>query len=289
MRGGGAAQPHLTAPCKGAELSGGLLKLTEEQRERYSRHIFLPGMGSEGQKKLLNAGVLIIGMGGLGSPAALYLAAAGVGRLGIVDNGDVELSNLQRQIIHFGPDIGRAKVQSAEEKIKSINPDVKVIAHKKLVSENNAAEIMRDYDFVVEATDNFSSKLLINDACVCVGRAFSHAGILNYSGQLMTVIPGKSACLRCVFPEPFLSGDITDCARAGVFGAVAGVVGSIQAMEALKFILGVGDLLTDRLLVFDSLSIKFAETAVKKNRDCSVCGEKKKRKKEKDFLLTNID
>ena len=238
------------------------MNLNDEQIERYSRHIILQGVGGEGQEKLLNGKVLIIGAGGLGAPVALYLAAAGVGHIGIIDADIVDISNLQRQVIHFTPDIGRPKVESAKEKMNQINPDVQVTTYYDLFTKDNALEILKDYDFVIDGTDSFPSKFLINDACVIAKKPFSHGGILRFDGQTMTHIPG-TASYRCVFKSPPPAGAVPTCSQAGVFGAVAGMLGTIQAAEAIRYLTGVGDLLTNRLLIFDALNMKFRTVDVK--------------------------
>ena len=238
------------------------MNLTEDQIERYSRHIILQGVGGDGQEKLLNGKVLIIGAGGLGAPVALYLAAAGVGHIGIIDADVVDISNLQRQVIHFTPDIGRPKVDSAKEKMNQINPDVKVTTYYDLFTKENALGILKEYDFVVDGTDSFSSKLLINDACVMAKKPFSHGGILRFDGQTMTHVPG-TASYRCVFKAPPPANAVPTCSQAGVFGAVAGMLGTIQAAEAIRYLTGVGELLTNRLLIFDALNMKFRTVKVK--------------------------
>jgi molybdopterin/thiamine biosynthesis adenylyltransferase len=247
--------------------------LTESQIERYSRHIILKEVGGKGQQKLLDGRVLIIGAGGLGAPIALYLAAAGVGTIGIADADDVDLSNLQRQVIHFTPDVGKAKVESAREKMEAINPDVKVRTYKEWVSAANIGSIIADYDFVIDGTDNFAAKFLINDACVLAGKPYSHGGILQFVGQTITILPGQSACYRCIFPEPPPKDAIPTCSQAGVIGVLPGVIGSIQATEAIKFLLGKGKLLTGRILMYDALAMKFREVEIKRNRSCPICGE----------------
>ncbi len=242
------------------------MTLSEEQIERYSRHIILQDVGGEGQEKILNSKVLIIGTGGLGAPAALYLAAAGVGNLGIIDSDVVDLSNLQRQVIHFTPDVGKPKVESAKEKIAEINPDVNVTAIHDLFRADNALDIIKDYDFIIDGTDNFPAKFLINDACVMGEKPFSHGGILRFDGQTMTYVPG-SASYRCVFNGPPPANSVPTCSQAGVFGAIAGMLGTIQAAEALKYIIGKGDLLTNRLLIFDALKMNFRTVNVKPNQE----------------------
>jgi len=247
--------------------------MTEEQIARYSRHIILKEVGGKGQQKLFDGKVLIIGAGGLGAPIALYLAAAGVGTIGIADADDVDLSNLQRQVIHFTPDVGKPKVESAREKMQAINPDVKVNTYRQWVTADNIAEIIASYDFVIDGTDNFAAKFLINDACVLAGKPYSHGGILAFDGQTMTVKPGESACYRCIFPEPPPGDAIPTCSQAGVIGVLPGVLGTIQATEAIKFLLGKGELLTSRLLTYSALRMKFREIPIKKRSSCPVCGE----------------
>ncbi|MCR5698416.1 MAG: molybdopterin-synthase adenylyltransferase MoeB [Treponemataceae bacterium] len=249
--------------------------MTDEQIERYSRHIILKEVGVKGQKKLLNGKVLIIGAGGLGAPCAMYLAAAGVGTIGIVDADDVDLSNLQRQIIHATADVGKPKVQSAKETMNAMNPDVKVITYKMFVNSTNIRELIREYDFVIDGTDNFPAKFLINDACVMENKPFSHAGIIRFKGQLMTWIPGKNVpCYRCVFKNPPPKDAVPTCKQAGVIGAMGGVIGSLQAMEAIKFLIGQGENLTGKLLTYDALKNEFHTIKLPPyNGKCPVCGE----------------
>lgn len=246
---------------------------TEEQINRYSRHILLKEVGGKGQQKLLDGKVLVIGTGGLGSPIALYLTAAGVGTIGLADADEVDLSNLQRQVIHFTPDVGKPKVLSAKEKMEAMNPDVTVRTHQTWVTAENIAGIIREYDFVIDATDNFAAKFLINDACVLAGKPFSHGGILQFDGQTMTAVPGESACYRCIFPEPPPKEVIPTCSQAGVIGVLPGVMGTLQATEAIKFLLGAGELLTDRLLTYDALRMRFREVPLRRNPKCPLCGE----------------
>lgn len=248
------------------------MNLNEEQIERYSRHILLQDVGVEGQEKLLNAKVLIVGTGGLGAPAALYLAAAGVGTLGIIDGDKVDRSNLQRQVIHFTPDLDKPKVLSAKEKIAQINPDVKVNAIQDLFLAHNALDLVKDYDFIIDGTDNFPAKFLINDACVMAKKPFSHGGVLRFDGQTMTHVPGE-ACYRCIFDDLPPSNVVPTCSQAGILGAIAGMLGTIQAAEALKYIIGKGELLTNRLLMFNALKMTFREVKFKKRSTCKVCGD----------------
>lgn len=245
--------------------------MNREQSRRYSRHLLLDGFGLEGQQRLLDARVLIVGMGGLGSPIALYLAAAGVGTLGLVDGDTVSLTNLQRQIIHGTPDVGRSKVDSAAESIIRVNPEVKVEKHELFLNEDNAHDIIRDYDFVVEGSDNFSAKYLVNDACVMLGKPFCIGGINRYAGQVMTHRPG-TACYRCLFPEPPAREDVETCAMVGVLGTIAGMLGTIQATEVVKCIVGVGEPLYNQLLTFDALSMQWNKLSFQHNEDCPLCG-----------------
>lgn len=250
------------------------MAFTNEQLERYSRHIILKEVGAKGQKKLLNAKVLIIGAGGLGAPAAMYLAAAGVGTIGIADADEVDLSNLQRQIIHATSDIGKAKVQSAKETMEAINPDVTVKTYRTFVTSENIAELIADYDFIIDGTDNFPAKFLINDACVMAKKPFSHAGIIRFKGQLMTYVPGEGPCYRCVFKDPPPKDAVPTCKQAGVIGAMGGVIGSLQAMEAVKYIIGKGNLLTGYLLTYDALTMEFRKVKLPANTSkCAVCGD----------------
>ena len=250
-----------------------MTELTKEQLERFSRQILLADVGVEGQEKIFAAKVLLIGVGGLGSPVSLYLAAAGIGTLGLVDNDVVDLSNLQRQIVHFTKDIGRSKVESAEQKLHALNPEVKLRTYNQHLDIDNIADIIGGYDFVVDGTDDFPTKFMINDACVSAGIPFSHGGILRFDGQTMTVLPGKSACYRCVFrnsPPPDIA---SACSKAGILGAVAGMLGTIQAAEVVKYVTGVGELLTDTLLTFDALTMEFRKIILKRRPDCAACGE----------------
>ncbi len=248
------------------------MNLTEEQIKRYSRHILLKDVGGIGQEKLLNAKVLVIGAGGLGCPIAQYLTAAGVGTLGIIDSDSVEISNLQRQILHFTADINRPKVESAREKLIRINPDVRVQCYNERLTAENISNLFREYDFIVEGTDNFPSKFLVNDACVFSNKPFSQGGILRFDGQTMTHVPG-SACYRCVFESAPPQGAVPSCSEAGVLGAVAGMLGTIQAAETLRYILGIGKLLTDRILFFDAFNMEYNTVQVKKNPNCPICGK----------------
>ena len=252
---------------------GSGLDFDEEEIERYSRHIILNEVGGAGQKKIKNAKVLIIGAGGLGAPALLYLAAAGVGTLGIVDADVVDLTNLQRQVIHFTPDLKKPKVESAAEKIRQINPHVKIKTYQELFLAKNAFDILDDYDVVLDGTDNFPAKFLINDACVMRKKPLSHGGILRFEGQTITIVPDEGPCYRCIFEEPPPPGLVPSCREAGILGAVAGVLGTIQATEILKLILGVGEPLIGKLLRWNALTQEFRKLNIQKNPACPLCGE----------------
>jgi molybdopterin/thiamine biosynthesis adenylyltransferase len=246
-------------------------RLTGVQSERYRRNIALREVGEAGQLKLLSSRVLVIGAGGLGSPALLYLAASGVGEIGIADGDLVELSNLQRQIIHGDEDLGREKTISARQSLARIRSDIRLNCYSTRITASNASEIITHYDFVIEATDNFESKFLINDTCVRLGKPFSHAGISAMYGQTMTVVPGKGPCFRCVFEEEPLPGTVMTTEEVGVLGTVAGVMGTIQATEALKHLLQCGDLLVSRLLTWDASSMTFREIRLPPEKRCAVC------------------
>jgi molybdopterin/thiamine biosynthesis adenylyltransferase len=248
---------------------------TEEQLERYSRHIILKEVGVKGQKKLMEGRALIIGAGGLGSPAAMYLAAAGVGTIGIADADAVDLSNLQRQIIHATPDVGKPKVISAKETMNAMNPDTEVVTYHEWINHANITDIIRDrnYDFVLDCTDNFPAKFLINDVCVMLKKPFSHAGIIRFQGQLLTYIPGKGPCYRCVFREPPPPGAAPTCGQAGVLGVMGGVIGALQAAEALKYLLGIDGLLNGCLLTYNALTMDFRKVKLARSPGCQVCGE----------------
>ncbi|WP_120951113.1 HesA/MoeB/ThiF family protein [Helicobacter sp. L8] len=245
--------------------------LDDAQRERYERHLMLEDVGEAGQEKLLSASVLVIGAGGLGSPNLMYLAGAGVGRIGVLDFDIIELSNLQRQIIHTTDEINASKVKSAQRKMLALNPEVRVDTYFTKLDASNALEIIKDYSFIIDATDNFASKFLINDACVLENKPYSHAGVLKHRGQTMTILPKKSACFACVFdtpPDPALNSVF----KAGLFGVLPGLLGCIQAAEAIKYFLGF-PLLTDTLLGVDTKGMVFRRVGVKKNPQCRVCGD----------------
>lgn len=246
--------------------------LNDSQMMRYRRHLLLPEIGVEGQKKIMNSKVLVIGTGGLGSPVDYYLTAAGVGTIGIVDYDVVDLSNLQRQILHFTSDLNKPKVFSAKNKLNDLNPDVNVVVYNQKINDSNACDIIKDYDFIVDCTDNFFVKYLINDSCVRLEKPFSHAGIFHFYGQTFTHLPG-TACYRCLFPEFPTDEYISQYSNAGLFGAIAGMLGSIQAAEVLKYITGVGELLTNRLLTFDALTMSFNTVNFKPLASCPICGQ----------------
>ena len=249
------------------------MRLTPEQVERYSRQIMIPDVGGGGQIRLRQASVLVIGAGGLGSPAAFYLAAAGLGRLGIVDGDAVDLSNLQRQILHTTADQGLRKVESARSRLVELNAEVDVEVHDVRLTEENAAELMGPYDFVIDGSDNFDTKFLVNDVAVSLNKPFSHAGIVRLQGQTMTVVPPDSACYRCLFEEPPAPGEVLGCQQAGILGAVAGTIGSIQATEAIKYIVGLEEhLLVNRLLTYDAKTMEIRNVPVPPNPRCKACG-----------------
>lgn len=249
------------------------MSLTNEQIERYSRQIILPNVGGKGQDKIIKARVLVVGTGGLGAPCSFYLAAAGVGRIGLVDSDKVELNNLQRQIAHTTDSIGFPKTESAKARLRALNPEVEVITHSLRLDSGNILDIIKDYDIVVDGSDNFPTRYLVNDACVISKKPLVHAGIFRYDGQIMTILPGEGPCYRCLFPEPPPPGAVPSCQEGGILGAVAGVLGVLQANEVLKFILGTGELLTGRLLIFNALESSFRAVKVPKDKDCPVCSE----------------
>jgi len=246
--------------------------LTEEQLERYSRQIILEEVGVAGQRKLLEGRVLVVGAGGLGSPAALYLAAAGVGTLGIVDGDRVDLTNLQRQVLHFTHDVGRPKTQSARRTLEDVNPDVQVVPYQTVLTSQNALDILSQYDVVVNGSDNFPTRYLVNDACVLLGKPLVDASILRWEGQATTFLPGRG-CYRCLFPSPPPPGAVPSCAEAGIVGAVAGFMGTHQALEAIKILLGVGETLANRLMLFDALTGEIRFVRWSRNPDCPMCGD----------------
>ncbi len=249
-------------------------ELTQEQYQRYSRHLILPEVGLEGQKKLLKAKVLLIGAGGLGSPLGIYLAAAGVGTLGIVDFDVVDLSNLQRQILHTNDEIGNLKLDSAEKRIKAMNPDTNIIKFKTQITSENAMEIIKDFDIVIDGTDNFPTRYLVNDTCVLLNKTNIYGSIFRFDGQATVFKADEGPCYRCLYPEPPPPGMVPSCAEGGVLGILPGTIGLIQATEAVKLIVGQGTSLVGRLLVYDALAMKFRELKLKKDPECPICGDK---------------
>jgi thiazole biosynthesis adenylyltransferase ThiF len=254
-----------------------MFKFTEEQIKRYARHIILPEVGGKGQEKLLNSKVLVIGAGGLGSPAILYLAAAGVGTIGIVDFDVVDFSNLQRQVIHNTERVGTPKVESARKTVEMLNPDVKVITYNTRISKENIMDIIKDYDVVLDGTDNFPTRFLINDACYFAGKPLVSAAMLRFEGQVSVFDyrnKENSPCYRCLFPEPPPPGLVPSCQEAGILGSIGGIMGCIQATEAIKLILGIGEPLVGKLLIMDALSMDFRKVKLRKDPNCPLCGEK---------------
>ena len=247
---------------------------TEEQVQRYARHIILPNVGGAGQRKLLDASVLCIGAGGLGSPLAMYLAAAGIGKLGVVDFDRVDVSNLQRQILHTDADVGRSKVESAIEHLRAINPTIEVVGHDTLLFSTNVFEVFEGYDIIVDGTDNFPVRYLVNDACQFTGKPLVYGSIYQFEGQATVFMPGRETpCYRCLFPSPPPPGTVPSCAEGGVFGVLPGVIGAIQATEAIKLITGEGQTLEGRLLLYDALHLDFQEVKIRWDADCPVCGK----------------
>lgn len=249
-----------------------LPELTTDDLSRYSRHLILPEVGMEGQQRLKAARVLCVGTGGLGSPLALYLAAAGIGTLGLVDFDVVDVSNLQRQIIHSTKDIGRKKLDSAEEKLLALNPALNVVKHETMLTSANALDILKDYDIVADGTDNFPTRYLVNDACVLLGKPNVYGSIFRFEGQASVFATEHGPCYRCLYPEPPPPGLVPSCAEGGVLGILPGLLGVIQATEAIKLILGKGDSLVGRLLLVDALDMRFRELKLRKNPECPLCG-----------------
>ncbi len=246
--------------------------LSRDEILRYSRHLLIPEVGLEGQKKLLASSALIIGTGGLGSPVALYLAAAGVGRIGLVDFDVVDSSNLQRQIIHGTGTVGELKVESARQRLRDLNPDIQVDVFNEPFTSSNALQIARDYDILIDGTDNFPTRYLTNDLCVLTGKPHVYGSIYRFEGQASVFYAKEGPCYRCLFPEPPPPGLVPSCAEAGVLGVLPGTIGTIQATEAIKMLLGIGSSLVGRLLLYDALDMSFEYVKLKKNPDCKVCG-----------------
>jgi len=248
-------------------------KLSKEEMLRYSRHLIMPEVGMEGQLKLKQAKVLCIGTGGLGAPLGLYLAAAGVGRLGLVDFDVVDFTNLQRQVTFGTSDVGRPKIEAARERLSNLNPEIQIATHETKLTSENALEILREYDIIVDGTDNFPTRYLVNDACVLLGKPNVYGSIFRFEGQATIFGYPGGPCYRCLYPEPPPPGLVPSCAEGGVLGVLPGIVGAIQAMETIKLILGRGDALVGRLLLFDALGMKFRELKLRRNPDCPACGE----------------
>ncbi len=248
--------------------------LSNQEVERYSRHLIMPEVGMDGQLKLKAASVLCIGVGGLGSPVAMYLAAAGVGRLGVVDFDVVDYSNLQRQVIHGTPDVGRSKLESARDKLVAINPEVTIDMHEMALSSSNAFDVFGDYDIVVDGTDNFPTRYLVNDACVLLRKPNVFGSIFRFEGQVSVFATEQGPCYRCLYPEPPPPGLVPSCAEGGVLGILPGVIGTIQATETVKLIIGVGEPLINRFMIYDALRMKFRELKLRRDPDCPVCGDR---------------
>ena len=250
-----------------------MIEFTDEQIERYSRHIILPEVGGAGQQKMLEARILLLGAGGLGSPAAYYLAAAGIGNIGIVDFDQVDLSNLQRQIIHSTERIGMLKTESAKKTIQALNPDVNVTLYNEKIDSSNILSIIKDYDYVVDGSDNFPTRYLVNDACVMENKTLIHGSIYRFEGQVTVFKPNSGPCYRCLYPEPPPPGMSPNCQEGGVLGVLAGIVGNLQVVEVLKLILGIGEPLVGKLLIYDALKTEFRNLNLRKDASCPLCGE----------------
>jgi len=251
-----------------------VIEFTDEQIERYSRHIILPEVGGSGQQKMLEARVLLLGAGGLGSPAAYYLAAAGIGNLGIVDFDRVDLSNLQRQIIHSTERIGMLKTESAKKTIKALNPDVNVTLYNERLDSSNIMNLIEDYDYIVDGSDNFPTRYLVNDACIMRNKTLIHGSIYRFEGQVTVFKPGDGPCYRCLYPEPPPPGMVPNCQEGGVLGVLAGVIGNLQVVEVLKLVLGIGKTLVGKLLIYDALNTEFRNLRLRKDTNCPICSEK---------------
>ena len=246
---------------------------SDRNSDQFSRHIRLPYFGVAGQKKINQAKVFIVGAGGLGSPSGTYLATAGIGTLGLIDSDIVEISNLPRQILHNPSTVNEFKTVSAEKRLKQLNPDIKLRIFSERLKADNIGGIIKNYDVLIDGSDNFATKFLLNDACVMNNIPLIHAGVLRYGGQVITILPHQSACYRCIFPEPPPANTVPTCQEAGILNTVAGIIGLIQATEAIKFIIGAGNLLTNKLLVFDALEMSFRNIGIKPNKNCPVCSK----------------
>ncbi len=266
-----------------------MFKFSEEQIKRYARHIILPEVGGKGQEKLLNSKVLVIGAGGLGSPAIFYLAAAGVGTIGIVDYDVVDFSNLQRQILHTTERVGTPKVESAKKTVEALNPNVKVVTFNTMINKDNIMDIIKDFDVVLDGTDNFPTRFLINDACYFMGKPLVSAAMLRFEGQISVFDyrdKENSPCYRCLFPEPPPPGLVPSCQEAGILGSIGGIMGCIQATEAIKLLLGIGEPLVGKLLVMDALSMEFTKVKLRKDPNCPLCSENPKIKELQEYDQT---
>jgi adenylyltransferase/sulfurtransferase len=250
-----------------------LPELTNDEIKRYSRHLIMPEVGIDGQRKLKAGKVLCIGAGGLGSPVAMYLAAAGVGTIGIVDFDVVDFSNLQRQILHGTPDVGRPKLASAKDRLNALNPEIQIDTYETALSSQNALKLFEPYDVIVDGTDNFPTRYLVNDACVILGKPNAYGSIFRFEGQASVFATKDGPCYRCLYPEPPPPGLVPSCAEGGVLGVLPGIIGSLQASEALKLSLGIGDSLAGRLLLFDALAAEFTDVTLRRDPNCPVCGE----------------
>lgn len=263
-----------------------MVELSNAEIERYSRQIILPNIGGKGQKKLKQSKVLVVGAGGLGSPAAYYLAAAGVGTIGIVDGDAVELSNLQRQILHNTERVGLPKTESARQTLLALNPHITVNVHQLRLSKDNILDVIQGYEVIVDGVDNFPTRYLLNDACVMAGKPLVEAGVLQWDGLVMTIKPKEGPCYRCIFPEPPPPGAVPTCQEAGIVGAVPGVIGAIQATEVLKLLLGVGEGLVGRLLIYNGLEMRFREVGAERNPACPVCGDNPRIRTLEEYTFT---
>jgi len=250
-----------------------MIEFTDKQIERYSRHIILPEVGGSGQQKMLEARVLLLGAGGLGSPAAYYLAAAGIGNLGIVDFDKVDLSNLQRQIIHSTERIGMLKTESAKKTIEALNPDVNVTLYNERLDSSNIMSLIENYDYIIDGSDNFPTRYLVNDACVMKNKTLVHGSIYRFEGQVTVFKPFDGPCYRCLYPEPPPPGMVPNCQEGGVLGVLAGVIGNLQVVEVLKLVLGIGETLIGKLLIYDALNTEFRNLRLRRDADCPVCSE----------------
>ena len=250
-----------------------MIEFTDKQIERYSRHIILPEVGGSGQQKMLEARVLLLGAGGLGSPAAYYLAAAGIGNLGIVDFDKVDLSNLQRQIIHSTERIGMLKTESAKKTIEALNPDVNVTLYNERLDSSNIMSLIENYDYIIDGSDNFPTRYLVNDACVMKNKTLVHGSIYRFEGQVTVFKPFDGPCYRCLYPEPPPPGMVPNCQEGGVLGVLAGVIGNLQVVEVLKLVIGIGETLIGKLLIYDALNTEFRNLRLRRDADCPVCSE----------------